>query len=225
MNVRTVEELTDTLAKDLKSRKREITALKFAIDASRDHAKGGLLRAGFAMLYAHFEGFVRLAGTAYLGFVANRGLQYRQLNTNFVAVSLKSKLQDMREVGKATVITQIIQQLLDAPHDTASFGWGGEVDCRSNLNSEVLGEIACLLGISFSAYELKRQFLDQSLLPKRNDIAHGRLIKVDEGDFMEAHRAVLELIEQFRTDIENAAVTKAYQRLQVASALATLATP
>ena len=212
MKVRSLNELTDTLSDDLVRRKREMSSIKLLIDEARPHEQHGLRRAAFAMLYAHWEGFIRLAGTAYLGFVGHKGLRFADLKPNFTAASLKSKLQDLGEISKATIVTATVQQLIYNQNDIASFGWAGEVDCRSNLNSEVLAEITCLLGIPFSNYEMRGQFLDNTLLANRNDIAHGRMVQVEANDFLTAHETVLNLIEQFRTDIENAAAAETYRR-------------
>jgi MAE_28990/MAE_18760-like HEPN len=116
------------------------------------------------------------------------------------------------EVKKATVVTEVIRQLLKGGSEKAEINWAGEVDCRNNLSSEVLNEITCLLGLTFTKYETRSHFLDNSLLFNRNGIAHGELLPIDEDTFMAAHEAVVSLIEQFRTDIENAAVTERYRR-------------
>lgn len=213
MKVRSVEELTEFLAIDLKSRKRELSSFKFAVAAARDHEKNVLLRSGIVMLYAHFEGFVRHAGTAYLSYVKSQRLSYGELSPNFVAASLKSKLEIIGAVNKATVLTSIIESLIHKVDDIAPFEWAGEVDCRNNLTSEVLYEITCLLGISFAGYVTRRHFLDQSLLSNRNSIAHGELLQIDESEFLKAHDFVVDMLEQFRTDIENAASLQAYRRL------------
>ena len=211
MKVRSVEELADRLADDLKARKREMASVKAMIGGARDHEKECLLRAGFVLLYAHLEGFVKMAGTAYLALVRHQGLSYDQLKPNFVAAALKSKLETLGEVGKATVVTTVVRQLIYSAKDKAELVWSGEIDCRHNLTSEVLGEITCLLGLEFARYETRRHFLDDSLLFNRNGIAHGQLVKIDEATFRDAHDKVAQLLELFRADIENAAATEAFR--------------
>lgn len=212
MKVRTAEELTERLAEDLKQRKREIAAMKSMISMARPHEKDCLLRAGMVLLYAHFEGFVKTAGTAYLTLVKHKGLSYNELTPNFVAAALKTKLENLGEVKKATVVTSVIRQLQDGANDAAMIEWSGAIDCRDNLDSDVLDEITCLLGLAFGPYETKGHFINESLLKKRNGIAHGELVRVDEDTFGRAHDGVVALLEQFRNDIENAAVTESFRR-------------
>ena len=212
MKVRSTEELIDVLANDLKARKREIFNLKAATARARDHEKRWLLRAGYMLLYSHFEGFVRTAGTAYLLFVRHQRLSYSELSLNFVAAALKTKLEALGQVSKASIVTAVTNELYQGGNSAAEFHWAGELDCRSNLNSEVLVEITTLLGITFSKYETKRHFLDESLLFNRNGIAHGEMVEIDERDFDAAYDLVIGIIEDFRSGIENAAVTQAFRR-------------
>ncbi|MBD2666493.1 MAE_28990/MAE_18760 family HEPN-like nuclease [Richelia sinica] len=63
MKIRTVEQLSDILARELAWRKVELSALKSLID-SKSFASGkrkALLRSGITILYAHWEGFVKVA--------------------------------------------------------------------------------------------------------------------------------------------------------------------
>jgi hypothetical protein len=213
MKVRSAEELTDLLADDLKARKREIFNMTAAVARARGHERAWLMRAGYTLLYAHLEGFIRTAGTAYLVFVRHQRHKFKELKPNFVAAALKTKIELFAEVKKSSVLTQVVKQLFETADEIAEFEWSGEIDCRSNLSSEVLNEITYLLGIDFAKYETRRQILDNSLLFNRNGIAHGELLQIDEASFAEARTFVVDLLDDFRTDIENAAVTRAFKRL------------
>ena len=71
MSVRTLEQLYDFLSGELAWRTKELVTLKALVEQtspSRERRRV-LLRAGVALLYAHWEGFVKRAGSAYLEFV------------------------------------------------------------------------------------------------------------------------------------------------------------
>jgi hypothetical protein len=212
MKVRTIEELSDFLAEELARRRREISALHVTLKAARVHESEVLRRAGFLMLYCHWEGFVKAAGAAYINYVNYLRLPCNRLSTNFTAMALKSRLEALGETRKASVVTTFLSEFSQRCADVQEFVWHGEIDTRSNLSSDVLREIACLLGLDYSSYATKEQFLDREFLAVRNQIAHGDHAAIDGRTYEQAQRIVLGLLEAFRTDIENAAAQKSYLR-------------
>src|SRR5690606_30193343 len=71
MKVRTLEMFCDFLDEELAWRKKELSVLKNLVErdlGTFSHNKA-LARCGVALLYAHWEGFVRIAGTSFLEFV------------------------------------------------------------------------------------------------------------------------------------------------------------
>lgn len=212
IHIRSLNELDDYLSKDLAPRKQELTTFKLKMSAARDHEKKALLRAGFVMIYAHFEGFIRAASTAYIGYVSHQGLSFSLLKSNFVAIGLKSELQELGQIQKASVVGATVRRFLSGMNDTAPFSWNGEVDARSNLKSEILVEIFALTGLDPAWYETKWPFVDQILVENRNNIAHGRHFRPDEAEYLQAHTQTIEILERFRTDVQNAAATSLFRR-------------
>jgi hypothetical protein len=212
IRIRSQDELCNVLARDIARRKHEMTVLKLGMSNARSHEKLFLIRAGFVMIYAHFEGFIRTASSAYISYVAYQGLSFNLLKANFVAVGIKSQLQDLGEIGKATVVSATVHRFLEGMDDKAQFSWFGEIDCRNNLNRDVLREIFALTGLDSAWYETKWAFVDEILLEHRNNIAHGRDIRPEESLYEQAHNQTIEFIEHFRTDVENAAAMKLYRR-------------
>lgn len=92
MAVRTPSDLTDVLSKELAWRKRELTSVFDEIQKARRHMQPVLLRSAVCLLYAHWEGFVRTAATAYVELVARRRLRIGELKYGFVALSLRAEL-------------------------------------------------------------------------------------------------------------------------------------
>lgn len=94
MSIRTLEHLSDALARDLAWRKKELAALRFACKATKQKdTLNGLYRSSVAMLYAHWEGFIKNASAAYLEYVHFQRLRLAELAPNFAAVAARSMLR------------------------------------------------------------------------------------------------------------------------------------
>src|ERR1700754_930096 len=78
--MRTLEDLQDALDHELAWRRVEIQAVRSVGRRLQAVAQDAVCRAGVAMLYAHWEGYVRAALAAYLSYVARRRLKYRELS-------------------------------------------------------------------------------------------------------------------------------------------------
>lgn len=81
---------------------------------------------------------------------------------------------------------------------------------------EVFKEIAATIGIDDTPYILKKMLIDQRLLGNRNKIAHGERFEALDGvstvsDYLELHMTVLELIDQFASNIKEAANNMDYK--------------
>ena len=212
MKVRSLAELDGFLDEELSRRKRELTTLKLMLDGRRGHEAILLLCAAVCMLYAHWEGFVRSAGTAYVAYVLRQGLKYRELNPSFVALGLRSEITEAGQSGRASTRRDLVAKLSSGLEQRAELDWRNAVDTRSNLNSDTLIEVFALLGLDSREYMLDRQRLDSRLVATRNSIAHGQLIQIDRNEYLELHELVLRLVERFRVDVGNAAALREYRR-------------
>ncbi len=86
MKIKTLEKLQDTIDAEMGWRKRELTAIKYNIQEARKFAKDTALRAGVAMLYAHWEGAIKNIAYYYLSYVSGLKLPYSKLKPNFYAI-------------------------------------------------------------------------------------------------------------------------------------------
>jgi hypothetical protein len=210
MKVRSLSELNEVLSDDLAWRKRELTTMKFMVEESRTHEASVLARSGVCLLYAHWEGFVKEASTAYLCYVARLGLKYNQLRPSLVALSIRAQFSSAEATSRVIVRTSVTEFLLSSMNEAATVPWRDAVETRSNLNTEVLKEIACLVGLDFNHYATKAKFIDGVLLFSRNSIAHGKRETITVSDYQDIHVQTVDLINVFRDDIENAAVTEGF---------------
>lgn len=214
MRVRSLTELTQFLDDELAWRKKELTTLKVLLDKSRrQHETVLLLRAAICLLYAHWEGFVKAAATGYLSYVATQGLRYQDLTPNFVALGLWSDISQAGQSNLPTLRTALTTKLISGLAEHARINWEQSIDTGSNLNSKTLNEIMCAVGLDSREYLLKKPIIDQRLLANRNAIVHGeRRPEIGADEYATLNDDIVQLVERFRTDIENAAATNSFRR-------------
>jgi hypothetical protein len=212
MKIRSAEDLTDYLDDDLAWRRKEIIELRTMAKSAKAKKADVHVRAGVAMLYAHWEGFIKNAANAYVVFVSARGMKTRELQDSFIALSIKSKLTLLGDSGKSSVAVQAIayfMSLLDKPALLPVAG----ITAEGNLKSEVFVNIAGWLGIDVAQYSARFNLIDETLLASRNKIAHGEYLSISPERFETLAAEILELMVWFKTDLENAAALKSFQRI------------
>jgi hypothetical protein len=211
MGIRTVTQLHDALSEDVSWRKKELINLKLMHDSSREHQAEMLRRAAVALLYAHWEGYVKTAGTAYVEFVAQQGLAYNELASNFIALGMKAQLRRAVESSKAEVLMQVVQFFTTEIGNRAKLNWDRAVQTRANLSAELLRNIIVSLGLDYKPFAVREKSVVELLRERRNGIAHGRYLQVDAGEYVRLHNEIVGheefsgLLEEFRTQIDNAA--------------------
>lgn len=212
MTVHTVEELEFLIAEDIAWRKKELSDIKGLVQSNSTSSlrRKALIRSGIAMLYAHWEGFIKNSSQWYLEFVLSRRLTYKQLSPNFVAIAMKSKLVQATQSNKASVFIPVCDFFVNNLDDRCKFSTDNLIKTQSNLSSSVLKEIILLLGLDYSFYEMKEKFIDINLVNTRNVIAHGDYLIVDKDEYLERFTLVLEMLEYYRNSIENAALSGQY---------------
>jgi len=212
MTIRTLEDLSDKLDSELIWRKKELAELQALIQLRSSSAskRNVLLRSATVILYAHWEGFIKAAAVSYLEFVAMQRLRYDELSCNFIALAMKEKLNQAKETNKAVIFTEVADFFLTKLSERSSVPYKNVIQTGSNLSSSILREITLSLGLDYSLYETREVFIDEKLLSRRNNIAHGEYLTLDNEDYSELHDKVLEMMEIFRNQINNCAAIKSY---------------
>lgn len=211
--IRTLEHLSDSLSEDLAWRKKELAILKSLIESSAVSIskERTLLRSGITILYAHWEGFVKIAASNYLEYISMKRLRYNELSSNFVALALKTKLSQAQETNKASIFTEAIDFLRSQLDERSMIPYKDVVKTGANLSSSIFQEITCLLGLDYSFYETKQILIDEKLLARRNNIAHGEYLQLDKDDYLELHSQIIGMMDMFRNQIENCATCENYR--------------
>jgi hypothetical protein len=213
MSIRTAEQLSDRLAKDLAWRKKELSEMKSLIEAKNvsDQRHKVLVRSGVCILYSHWEGFVKLAANSYLEYVISKKLTYQELSSNFLALAMKEKLKEAKETHKPSLYIPVCEFFLSELNQRCILP-KDVISTASNLSSEILKEITYILGIDFSIYSPQSPLIDTKLLKTRNEIAHGEDSVFDRDEYLELHREIIGMLNIFRNQIENAAIQKKFRR-------------
>ncbi len=213
MSIRTIDDLTDKLARELIWRKKELSDLKYYIDIPSDYSRRKVLgRCGVAILYAHWEGFVKLAGRYFLEYIAMQRLSNKQLHPNLLTLSMRKQVNFASHTLKASQFGVIANFFLTQMPSRASIPYKTAIDTESNLSSGVLREITWCLGLDYTPFETREKFMDSSLLGKRNFVAHGEAMDVDPGEYEEMRVGVISMMTNLKTQIENSAIQKSYMK-------------
>lgn len=212
--MKTKAELQQATDDDLIWRRRELFNIRTAIEDANGNAQrqSALLRAGVALLYAHWEGFVKRCGTYYLEYVASQGRKGRELTANFIAIRFKTRLAEAAKSKKVSSTNELVEYFTSKLDERLRLPHKGIVDTQSNLSSTVLREIVWTLGLDVSPFETKSQLIDNRLVDRRNHIAHGEPLDIGVAEYIQLHDEVIALMDEFRNQVQNAVATDQYLR-------------
>jgi len=212
MKIRTIEDLTDRLSNEIAWRKRELSDLKYYVELSISDStrRQSLARCGVAILYAHWEGFVKLSSRYFLEFISMQRHTNNELKQNFLTMSMRANTNMHGKSRKTSEFAKVTSFFEDKSTERAIIPYKLAIDTESNLSSSVFKEIAWCLGIDYSLYETREKFIDVTLLTRRNHIAHGEVTSVDASEYDEMRQSVIAMMELIKSQLENSALTKAY---------------
>jgi len=205
-------QLEHFLDKELGWRKRELTSLWFAVAGATETMKRVLCRAAVMLLYAHWEGFVKAAGKAYVQLVARQGLPLAELSPNFIALGVRRRILDAGAARKMAPHIQLVELFVKGLNETARFSWKDSIKTRANLTAKNLRDVLDTLGLDYTPYELKAKPVIDRLVHARNGIAHGNGLPIDEQDYRQLHNGIIELLDTLRSQISDAAARHLYRR-------------
>lgn len=212
MKIRTFDELSDSLSSELAWRKKELSDLKYFIEQSLPFPsrKQVLSRCGIAILYAHWEGFIKLCGNNFLEYVAMQRHKNSELKLNLLTLSMRNSVKFSVNSKKSSEYGKLTDFFLNNMEFRSSIPFKTAIHTESNLSSKVFKEIVWCLGIDYSLFETKEKFIDSHLLGRRNHIAHGQKLDVNLYEYDEMRKTLIEMMTNFKTQIENCAINKDY---------------
>lgn len=207
----TEEDLSNIFDEDLIWRRKELSDLKAAVNASDAAAKLALLRAIIAMSYAHWEGYVRTCATRYFEHLTMRRRPYAQLERQIYVNTFLVRIDALHQSrANLQARCRLVNDILDGTAGTFNYVHPSLIDTKSNLTTDTILEICHICAVDGAHFESQRTFIDQFVLKRRNAIAHGQfeIVALDEMDNFVTN--VLSLMDQFRTLLENKVYSKQY---------------
>jgi hypothetical protein len=205
-----VDELDNIVSREFSWRRKELTNIKNLSLSSRNPIKITLLKTGVALLYSHWEGFVKNISIAYCEYINHQGLKYEQLTKNFHVCALLEEFQGQYPHRNFKSALSIVDGSSLVLHKKCKINAEKYIDTAFNLNSEMLREIVLKIGMDYSQYELKANLIDEKFLGLRNAISHGEYRVIEETDFIELFDEVTVMIEIFKNQVLNAAIQKTF---------------
>ena len=197
--IRTAEQLIDRIATELVWRRRELTDLRALVQELQGHPLRSrvLIRCAVALLYAHWEGFVKKSSSYYLEYVASHRLPYGKLAANFIGLTLRSKFLELGASDKISGGNNLADFFCTELNRQSSVPYKKVVDTKSNLSSKVLIDILDALGLNASQFSTRLNFIDTNLVNPRNHIAHGEALDISTEEYLVLHDDVIGLIDAY----------------------------
>ncbi len=211
--IRTIDQLQDVLDSERSWRVKDLSVLrKKLLDNSATHGTDShlaLLRPCVAMIYAHWEGFVKNCCSNYLQFVALQRPKHRDLTGPFLALSARRSATEKGLSG--TAADRYIINFYRAHQDSRGYlPYKAGIDTKSNLRFEIFQEIFESLDLDWSRYQLLEKLIDNQLVGKRNAIAHGQYVDLKSESVQELFVKIIDLMDEIKEQIITAASNKLY---------------
>lgn len=211
MKIKTLSQLQDSLDKEMGWRIKEIIYLKSNVKSKNSVVQPTLIRAGTALLYAHWEGFVKQSSINYIEYINSQRIIYSNLKTPLIVMGLKNHLDKLKESGNFLDNSVSLEFIRSNMIERFGINSSNAINTYSNLNSKVFSNIATSLCLPLSQYEAKFNFMDESLLKRRNKVAHGEFLDITNDDWRTLADEVLALLRTYKNDLENAASLATYK--------------
>ncbi|RYY45747.1 MAG: hypothetical protein EOO06_15905 [Chitinophagaceae bacterium] len=210
MKIRTLNELSDRLDGEFAWRLKELADLKVLVRNAENLIQSSMVRAGLPLAYAHWEGFVKSSAQFYLNFVLMQKHDLKSLSSSFLALSAQKILNTFTQTNRTLLQLELVDHLTSSTSLNAVASYSTTINTKANLNSAVFTDISLMIGVDLTPYETKFKFIDESLLKRRNEIAHGNYLDIDAKAFREIVDEVIVLLRQFKNDLLNNASQRKY---------------
>lgn len=198
------------MSADLDWREGELATIKLLLlsAARSDIQKQVLLRAAWALLYAHFEGYVKFCLTVFYDEVAKKKIPRSELPPSTLAFCLSEWIKQLRQQSKMQVVDQVKLYHTDLAGTSADFP---EVDTKSNLWPVVLKELLESADISLPSINLHERKLS-TLVARRNSIAHGEKNFIAEiSYYLTFESAAYEVMYELAYEVDRRLTTVPYE--------------
>lgn len=204
---------SDILESDLRWREAELVSLKrlAIVHNDNDVVLRATLRACWALLYAHFEGFTKFCWELLLDHVQNEKLFVNQLSRDFQLLALEKLFRGLRGSNKSNSLWDFFNTTLPTElQSIAFFPTECRLETESNLWPDVFERECARIGVKSTTLESSRIRL-QALVSRRNDIAHGKNMTIKSvEEYSEYEHAALLVLHDLAVQVLEVIENKAY---------------
>jgi hypothetical protein len=163
------------------------------------------------MLYAHWEGHVRFCANKYFEHLTLKKLRFEELEVQLYVNRFLIRLDPARSNrGSFKIRSDLVTEILSSSRDRFSRINPSLVDTGSNLSTEVMKDLCLVCAVDSSFFEENRYFIDVILLRRRNSIAHGEEVFIEESEVDDLVATGIGLMRAFKDLLQNKVYTKAY---------------
>ncbi len=179
----------DSLTRDLDWRETEIASMRLLLlsDSVSVTQNTVLLRAAWALLYAHYEGFSKNALTTFFDAAQGSGVRCSALPSPTKIHALGDALRRLRHLPNPDFLENIESFSSSHLDKTPEFP---EVDTKSNLWPNVLVELMEIADLSPAKVQ-EHQVKLTTLVARRNGIAHGENNMIPEFAYYKSYEDVV----------------------------------
>lgn len=207
---RTGQQLFDYLDRQLAWRQRELFELTSSVQKAEGRNVNIHVRSAVAILYAHWEGFIKDTANSYVNYLSHRADRNDCLIPAIFALSMRSKFGQASGSSRSKVVVPMVKFLIDNMAEPTDLPRAKAISAESNLDSAVFENIAGWIGIDTNEYSTRYPIIDDVLLPSRNSIAHGEYSIMSRERYLSLADEVIFLIRIFKRDIENSVATESF---------------
>jgi hypothetical protein len=192
------------LEEDLRWRESELASLKriTVINKDNEDIYRCMLRASWALLYAHFEGFTKFCWELLLDQVQGRKVAVEELREDFLILALEKQFRELRGNLSSSVLWKFFRDdLPEVLHREAVFAPDCRLDTECNLWPNVFERECTRVGITSTVLQDSRARI-KALVSRRNDIAHGKSMTIKSVDeYSEYEKAVLLVLHDLAVQV------------------------
>lgn len=219
---KTLTYLNELIEKDYAWRISELSNYRSALlTEQNEKAQKAKIRAGVALLYAHWEGFIKQLANWYYNFVSFQSHYVSDLSESFASIILRAELNVLESSNKIKDHQRVIKMIFEGMNKTAYFSSKSPIK-TSNLKFEIFEDVCILLGINPLEFErrYKRKFdrniqltIDEDLVGQRNSIAHGEYLPISIEEYKKLYDIVVNgFLFNFKEILMDCATNKKYLR-------------
>lgn len=182
----------EEIERDLAWREAELAMLRILLanESITEREKLVLFRAGWALLYAHYEGFCKFALTVYFDTLQNTGAKCGEFSSKTQAFALADKLKELRKLPPLDFLSAMRSFEGDTLDKPVSFP---EVDTESNLWPKTLAGLLESADLEVESLQAHNRAL-ATLVSRRNKIAHGEREFIPEFDYYIGYEDAVKVI-------------------------------